>query len=115
MRKKLYHQFACSSLMLPEHRARLARHHQEKVRERCRCFAPADEQQLEQFQHLAEQSMRSDRLLQLTFREGDSCRTVIGVVPEQQPEPGQLRFRQGEQMLTIPIATIIHLETAPEC
>ena len=29
-KKKLYHQFACSSLILPEHRARLAQHHQKK-------------------------------------------------------------------------------------
>jgi hypothetical protein len=36
LKKKLYHQFACSSLMLPEHRARLARHRQKSAREACR-------------------------------------------------------------------------------
>lgn len=112
MRKKLYHQFACSSLILPEHRARLTRHHQDKVRESCRRFAPADGQQLEQFQRLLEQSMRSGRALKITYLESGSYHTFTGVALERQPEAGRLRFRRGEQVLTIPTAAIVHLETA---
>lgn len=115
MRKKIFHQFACSSLILPEHRARLARHHQDRVRERRRRrFAPADEQQLEQFQHLVEQSMHSGRPLQVTFVDSVSGRfhTFTGVAPEQQPEPGRLRFDRGGQMLTVPVTAIVRLEAA---
>ncbi len=110
MRKKLYHQFACSSLMLPEHRARLARHHQDKVWESS--LPPADEQQLEQFQRLIEQSMHSGRALRITFRESGRYRAFTGVALEQQPESERLRFRRGEQVLTIPTAAIVHLEIA---
>ena len=59
MRKKFFHQFAGSSLMLPEHRARLARHCQKKAREEKRKLpGPPDEQHLEQFQRLVERCMK---------------------------------------------------------
>jgi hypothetical protein len=114
-KKKLYHQFACSSLILPEHRARLARHHQKKAREACRgetSLTAADEQQQEQFQRLAEQSLARQLPLKVTVREGGSCRTITGVIIEQQSLSGKIRLQSGERVITIAVTTIIYLEPA---
>lgn len=114
MKKKLYHQFACSSLMLPEHRARLDRHRREMVREASgEPLAPADEQQLEQYQRLAERSVRAGLPVRVTFVEGGSGRTFTGVIRERQPDPGRLRLQSGGRSLDIPITAIIRLEAAP--
>ena len=113
MKKKLYHQFVCSSLMLPEHRARLARHRQKSAREACRGkFAPADEQQLEQFQRLMEQSMHSGLPLKVIVVDNGSCRTFTGVILERQPDPARLRLHSGDRVITVPVAAIVHLEAA---
>lgn len=100
--------------MLPEHRARLAQRRRESdagvCRERAAC---ADEQQLEQFQRLLEQSMHSDLPVKVTFVENGDCRTFVGSVLKQLPDRSGLRLRSGEQVQTIPIAAITRLETAP--
>lgn len=112
--KKIYHQFACSCLMLPEHRARLAQRSRENAGgvccERAAC---ADEQQLEQFQRLLEQSMHSGLPVKVTFVENGDYRTFVGSVPKQLPDRGKLHLRSGEQVRTIPIAAIARLESAP--
>ncbi|HOA36227.1 MAG TPA: YolD-like family protein [Bacillota bacterium] len=114
MKKKLYHQFACSSLMLPEHRARLARHRQKKAWEAKQNLpGPPDEQQLEQFQRLVEQSMNSGLPLKISCVEnGNICR-FTGVVQKQQPDPGRLRLQAEGRVLAIPVSAIVRLEAAP--
>lgn len=112
MKKKLYHQFVCSSLMLPEHRARLARHRisTQGTEHRRPVF---DEQQQEQFQRLVEQSMHSGLPLKVTFVDNGGCRTLTGVIPERQPDPGRLRLQSGDRVVTVPVAAIVQLEAAP--
>lgn len=115
MKKKLYHQFACSSLMLPEHRARLARHRQKKAREeKQKQLAPPDEQQLEQFQYLAELSLSRQLPLKITFLEDGDYRAFTGVIIEQQSFSGKIRLQSGERVVSVAIAGIIHLEVAPD-
>lgn len=116
MTKKLYHQFICSSLMLPEHRARLAQHRQNCAREICR-ERPAftDEQQLEQFQRLLDESLHSGTALTVTFMESGRRRTFTGVVCGRQPEPDRLRFRLEGRMLAVPVAAIVYLEAGADC
>ncbi|NLA26991.1 MAG: YolD-like family protein [Firmicutes bacterium] len=115
MKKKLYHQFACSCMMLPEHRARLARRRRENTAgEICRERALfADEQQLEQFQHILEQSMHSGLPVRITFIEKGECRTFTGSVLAQQSHRGSLRLRSEDGAHTVSVAAIVHLEAAP--
>lgn len=113
MTKKLYHQFVCSSLMLPEHRHRLAEHREKGARDlRLEETAP-DEQQLEQFQRLVKQSMPARLPLRVTFIDNRDRRTFTGVIQVRQPEPDRLRFQSRDRVCSIPIASIVHLEPAP--
>ncbi|HPU01077.1 MAG: YolD-like family protein [Firmicutes bacterium] len=114
MKKKLYHQFACSSLMLPEHRAALARHRREEAwKEWQRRHAPPDEQQLEQFQRLVEQSMQAGLPLKITCLEKGRERCFTGVAHRRQPHPDKLQVQVQEGTVTIPLGAIINLEAAP--
>lgn len=114
MKKKLYHQFACSSLMLPEHRARLARHRREEALEEWqRRHGPPDEQQLEQFQRLLEQSMHEGLPLKITCLEKGRRHSFTGVVQKRQPHPNRLRIQAEGRVLAIPVSTIVRLEAAP--
>lgn len=109
--KKLYHQFACSSLMLPEHRAALARHRRRKAAaDSPNHFAAADEQQLEQLQRLLERSGEAGLPVEVTFAEGPARRTLTALLQRHQPRRDSLRLQQGVREITIPLAAIVNLE-----
>lgn len=115
-KRKLCHQFACSSLMLPEHRALLAQHRQKNARATCQDEqvppAPADEQQLEQFQRLTEQSLSGQLPLKVTIREEGRYRSLTGVIVELQPGCGKILLQSGDRVITVPVARIVYLEAA---
>lgn len=107
MKKKLYHQFACSSLMLPEHRAGLARHRRNRAAEE----RPAiDEQQLEQLQRLVKRSIAAGLPVTVTFFEKGARRACTGVIPGRQPDPGRLRIQTERGVLAIPVTAIVQVE-----
>ncbi|HHW74960.1 MAG TPA: YolD-like family protein [Firmicutes bacterium] len=114
MKKKLYHQFACSSLMLPEHRTALARHRRNKAAEGLRSyFADADEQQLEQLQRFLERSGEAGLTVEVTFTDGPVRRTLTALLRRRQPDPDRLRFQQGDREIAIPLEGIVNLRVAP--
>ncbi len=114
MKKKLYHQFACSCLMLPEHRARLEQRRRKSASEAERCRPILDEQQQEQFQRLAEQSMHSGLRLKAIYTGCGGRRTFTGVIVGLQEAAGKIRFQpeDGGPAITLAVAGIVHLEAA---
>ncbi len=115
MKKKLYHQFACSCLMLPEHRTRLERRRRKRASGAARRRPSFDEQQQEQFQRLAEQSMRSGLLLKAEYIDSSSRHTLTGVIAGLQSAPGKIRFQQAGDggIITLDAAGIVQLGAAP--
>lgn len=116
MKKKLYHQFACSCLMLPEHRARLARHRREKTGDTCGGEPGCtDEQQLEQFQRLLEQSLHEGLRLKVIYIDSAGRHILTGVFIGLAGGPGRIRFQPsgGGRSITLAASGIVHLEAAP--
>lgn len=110
MIKKLYHQFACSSMMLPEHRGRLNRcRRQEQWEERHR--RPLfDEQQWELFQHTLGQSLRQGLPLKVTILNGRGYHTLVGTAFGEDLSAGRLRLKTADGIKTAPVAEIIDLQ-----
>lgn len=103
------HQFACSSMMLPEHRSLLRRALEEERRlERCR-NPVLDEQELERFQRALELSLCERVPLKLTVSNGDSCQSLKGYVHKIEPWAGRLRLNTDEGIKTVLVCSIINI------
>ncbi|MDW7740117.1 MAG: YolD-like family protein [Bacillota bacterium] len=80
MSKKMSQQFACSKMMLPEHRDNLLQHRRTEERtERCRQPA-VDEQALAEQQQIFEEALHSRRSLRITIVTEEGCLTYTGLV-----------------------------------
>ncbi|MBZ4686861.1 MAG: hypothetical protein PWQ96_524 [Clostridia bacterium] len=78
--KKIYDQFTCSRMMLPEHKERL-KNYRKKLQQKEKYRMPLfDEQQWEEFQFILEHSLHYDAKIQLTILQEESYLEVQGVV-----------------------------------
>ena len=111
MRKKLYHQFACSSLMLPEHRAGLIRRHRQKSAEK---RPEWDEQRLEELERLVKRSIAAALPVRITFFEEGAHRVLSGVIPGDQPHRSRLCIQTESGVQMIPLQAIIQVETSSD-
>lgn len=108
-KKKLYHQFACSSMMLPEHRGRLERRRRQARREEEYRRPQFDEQQWDQFQYLLERSLSEGLPLQVTVLNEQGYRTLVGIACRRSP-PGELRLQTDNGLKTVPVEQIVGLQ-----
>lgn len=111
-KKKLYHQFACSSLMLPEHRRRLSRHREQARREEERRLPCLDEQRQEEFQRALECALRGGLVLKVTLLDETGRHTLAGT-PLKPAAAGFLRLQTAAGVRTVPAGRIISLELEP--
>ena len=106
MSKKLYHQFACSQMILPEHRAQLHRTRvQNRRREELR-RPLLDEQEQEQFQYALEQSQHYGATLRVTIFSGDAYHTLTGTVRRTDAVSGQILLDTASGIKTVSRAEI---------
>lgn len=83
--KKMYHQFNCSAIMLPEHRSMLKKQNEEeKVKNAEPSFLP-DEQQLEEFDRHIKISMENREEVDLYLKTNrKNSLKVSGIVKESE-------------------------------
>jgi len=108
---KKNHQFACSSMMLPEHRNSLDRHRKEIELSKYR-LPQLDEQEHERFQQVLDQSFKEGRPLTLSVLKENSLRRLTGTVIRSELWSGCLRLRTDNGVETVLIAEITGVEAA---
>lgn len=112
MSKKLYHQFECSSMMLPEHRRDLDRH-RERVRLKEERRPLLDEQQWELFQKTLETAVRKGLPLRVTMPGPNGRQFITGTAVVGEAPPGMLRLRTARGFVTVPANRVLALEIDP--
>ncbi len=106
MSKKLYQQFCCSKMMLPEHRRELQKQEHDRRQEEETRLPLFDEQQLELWDRMLSLSLQQKIALTITYRSGEECRTVKGVITAKRSRPAEILLSCGEELLKIPIPKI---------
>ncbi|NMB40394.1 MAG: YolD-like family protein [Firmicutes bacterium] len=87
---KLYNQFQCSSLMLPEHRKALAEHRKKATeKQETPCI---DEHQFELWECLVQQSYQNGKQVTIRTVHGNKICDTAGVVRELVPNKGLLKL-----------------------
>jgi hypothetical protein len=107
MKKKLYNQFACSRMMLPEHREDLKNLLEPQQKH---CLPSLDEQQYQVFERILSQSMQYGLEVRVTVWAAKGQRTVSGPVQKTGTIPGQLRIATKDGVKTVEITKIIAVE-----
>ena len=110
MPAKMFNQFICSSLMLPEHREALNRHNR-VIREQGKKQHPCiDEQERELWDHLISESLRKGRKLAVTYLEKNAPRVLRGVICSFEPLGRKFVMDAGGMRYPIPLSSIIAIE-----
>jgi hypothetical protein len=110
MSKKMRHQFACSSMMLPEHRGSLDRRRREAEWIEQHRRPLFDEQEQELFQQALQRSLRHGTPLLLTVLDNRGRRRLTGIVVKLEPWAGRLRLRTAAAVETVLIDEVIAVE-----
>jgi hypothetical protein len=110
MSKKLRHQFACSSMMLPEHRGHLDRRRKDLKRREQQRRPLFDEQEQERFQQALQRSLQQGLPLTVTVLQSSGCRRLTGIVIKLEPWAGCLRLRTVTAAETVLIDEVIAVE-----
>ncbi len=113
MSKKLRHQFACSSMMLPEHRGSLNRRRKELERREQHHRPLLDEQEQELFQQALQHSLQHGTPLTLTVLQSSGYRRLTGIVCKLEPWAGSLRLCTAAAAETVLIAEVVAVEPPP--
>ncbi len=94
MSKKLYNQFICSRMMLPEHVRALSKHEQEsKLKELC-WMPELDKQRLEEFDRILQKAVKEEMPVRLTVMTGQGLVVYEGKV--QEVDRGKLYLEAGK-------------------
>ena len=108
MSLKLYNQFFCSSLMLPEHREALAKQKKETGE---KCAAPCiDEQQFELWERLVQQSYRDGKKIAVKVLYRNGVCTINGVITGLDTNKKLLRLSTGNGEKKVKIKAIRSIE-----
>lgn len=110
MSKKMRHQFACSSMMLPEHRGHLDRRRKDIERREQQRRPLLDEQEQERFQQALQRSLQQGAPLTVTVLDSCGYRRLTGIVVKLEPWAGCLRLRTNSAVETVLIAEVIAVE-----
>ncbi len=110
MSKKMFNQFLCSSLMLPEHREALNRHHAEqRKREETRCPC-IDEQQYALWERLLATSLQQGKKLLVCYMNEQGEHSLQGVVCKYAPLSREIFIRDAGAEKRILLSSIVSLE-----
>lgn len=109
MMKKLDNQFACSRMMLPEHREHLEAHYQKLQRENYH-LPSLDEQQYELFERTLIQSLNFGLEIQITLLAGGQLLTLEGVVKNINLLSGQIILLNKDGTKAVTIKNIIDVK-----
>lgn len=91
--KKIYHQFKCSAIMLPEHRTMLKNQNESEKAQKTEPSLSPDEQKLEEFDRHINSSLKMKEEVHLYLKgNGNSTSKLKGVVKESEPAYSYLRI-----------------------
>lgn len=110
MSKKMRHQFACSKMMLPEHRGSLERHREEVEQNEKYSRPILEEQEQERFQRALQQAIENGAPLSLSVLNKNGFRRLTGIVIKLEPWAGRLRLHTGASVETVFIAEVTGVE-----
>ncbi len=113
MSKKLTQQFACSKMMLPEHRGSLQEKTTRSRRSEENSRPELDEQERERLQRIFEQALAGRKALKVTVLTGKGRDTFIGIPLRSDSASGKIAFSVGSsQSNLVRTVDIINLEPA---
>ncbi len=113
MRSKLYNQFICSSLMLPEHREALTEYHVEERQQAERYVPERDEQELEIWEYLIRESLVKGCKVNVTYMSHSGRRnTVAGPVKETENSTLRIKDEVTNSIKTINVSKVIAVKQA---
>lgn len=108
LKLKLYNQFFCSSLMLPEHREALAKQKKETGEQ---CATPyIDEQQFELWERLVQQSYQDGKKIAIKVLYRNRVCTIKGVITGLDTNKKLLRLLTGNGEKEVKIMAIRSIE-----
>ena len=97
MLSKLFNQFKCSTMMLPEHVEALTEHQEEKKKTAELYVPEIDQQQLEEWEWLLNQSLDKKTSVQITFILQKKRNTVTGLVESINPNKRTIILRTADE------------------
>ena len=112
MRAKLYNQFICSSLMLPEHREGLNEHHAKERLQEKRYVPEVDEQEYEIWEYLIGGSLSEGRRLSVTYMGVSGKITATGVAIEVENAALRMKVENTDRIKSISLNNIISVTEA---
>lgn len=113
MSKKINQQFACSKMMLPEHRGGLQQHRNQKDQDEENSRPHFDEQHWERLQQLYEEALSGRRTLEVTVFTQNGRKTFTGIPWRGDPAAGKISFSSGSASpRVVRIADIVDLAPA---
>jgi len=104
---KLFNQFRCSTMMLPEHVEALSEHRREKDKSRELHIPDIDQQQLEEWEWLLRQSLDNKSPLCISYIFNNRRNTVTGVVDQINAANKTIILRASDEIKTISVNRII--------
>ncbi len=107
MRSKMYNQFICSSLMLPEHREALTEYHLEERQQEEQYMPEVDEQELEVWEYLIGESLSEKKKLNVTYLNRNERKTLTGVAVEAANSALRIKDENIDKIKTINLNEII--------
>ncbi len=107
MLSKLYNQYICSSFMLPEHTEALTEYHVEERQKEEQYVPEVDEQELEMWEYLIEESLSEKKWLNVTYLNGGERKTITGVVLEAANSALRIKDENIDKVKTIKLNDII--------
>ncbi len=107
---KMFNQFICSSLMLPEHREAL-NHHNRKLQKQEKEFCPyIEEEERDRWDRLLGESLQKGRELAVTCLEEDGPRLLRGVVCRFEPLRREISIQVAGKVHPILLACIVAVD-----
>lgn len=113
MSKKIYNQFLCSRMMLHEHRMELSLQLKNKDGSRGDNLCHIDEQQLDEFERLLDESLRLGT--QIVFKikipgnKGADFRVVRGIVVNKDTRKGKIVLITGKGVEAITVSHLLDI------
>ncbi len=111
MSKKKENQFLCSSMMLPEHREKLAARHKSTGGEKRAPFP--GEQTREELAHNLTQSLLHKLPVEIWVRAGGEILPMSGVIVGSRSREGTIKLRLEKTGTTIKLDSIVGCRLAP--
>ncbi len=107
---KMFNQFICSSLMLPEHREALNRHNRELRKQEKECCPYIEEEERDRWDRLLGESLQKGRQLAVTCLEEDGPRLLRGVVCRFEPLRREISMQVAGKVRPIPLDCIVAVQ-----